>query len=117
SEATRLLATSQKENSSLAVAADATKAVTAEARTVLKDATASEEQVQATTATVQASSVSLGEELAKLNADGIVTAQLSSVTGLSNVVDQYNITWDSPRVAGRDRDAGFELRTDANGKR
>ncbi|HEM5984573.1 TPA: hypothetical protein U2B44_000987, partial [Streptococcus suis] len=116
SEATRLLATSQKENSSLAVAADATKAVTAEARTVLKDATASEEQVQATTSTVQASSVSLGEELAKLSADGIVTAQLSSVTGLSNVVDQYNITWDNQSVTGRN-DAGFQLVTDANGKR
>ncbi|HFI0428150.1 TPA: KxYKxGKxW signal peptide domain-containing protein, partial [Streptococcus suis] len=116
SEATRLLATSQKENSSLAVAADATKAVTAEARTVLKDATASEEQVQATTATVQASSVSLGEELAKLSADGIVTAQLNSVTGLANVVDQYNITWDNQSVTGRN-DAGFQLVTDANGKR
>ncbi|HFI0691911.1 TPA: hypothetical protein ACGO55_002269, partial [Streptococcus suis] len=116
SEATRLLATSQKENSSLAVAADATKAVTAEARTVLKDATASEEQVQATTSTVQASSVSLGEELAKLSADGIVTAQLSSVTGLANVVDQYNFSWDSQSVTGRN-DAGFELVTDANGKR
>ncbi|HFU4552377.1 TPA: hypothetical protein ACGPB3_002104, partial [Streptococcus suis] len=116
SEATRLLATSQKENSSLAVAADATKVVATEARTVLNDATATEEQVQATTATVQASSVSLGEELAKLSADGIVTAQLSTVTGLANVVDQYNFSWDSQSVTGRN-DAGFELVTDANGKR
>ncbi|HFR3976278.1 TPA: hypothetical protein ACHVI3_000366, partial [Streptococcus suis] len=116
SEATRLLATSQQGNLSLAAATEATKVVTTEATTVLKDPSATEEQVQATTATVQESSVSLGEELAKLNAEGIVTAQLSSVTGSAAVTDLYNITWDSQSVTGRN-DAGFELVTDANGKR
>ncbi|MGQ7373513.1 hypothetical protein ACTGW9_05015, partial [Streptococcus suis] len=117
SEATRLLATSQQGNQSLAAATEATKVVTTEATTVLKDPSATEEQVQATTATVQESSVSLGEELAKLNAEGIVTAQLSSVTGSAAVTDLYNITWDNQSVAGRTTDAGFELKTDANGKR
>ncbi|HEL2737352.1 TPA: hypothetical protein UDO34_000110, partial [Streptococcus suis] len=116
SEATRLLATSQQGNQSLAAATEATKVVTTEATTVLKDPTATVEQVQATTATVQESSVSLGEELAKLNAEGIVTAQLSSVTGSAAVTDLYNITWDNQSVPGR-TDAGFELMTDANGKR
>ncbi|HEL9629488.1 TPA: hypothetical protein U0K61_000618, partial [Streptococcus suis] len=116
SEATRLLATSQQGNQSLAAATEATKVVTTEATTVLKDPSATEEQVQATTATVQESSVSLGEELAKLNAEGIVTAQLSSVTGSAAVTDLYNITWDNQSVPGR-TDAGFELMTDANGKR
>ncbi|HEM6088263.1 TPA: hypothetical protein U2B88_000255, partial [Streptococcus suis] len=117
SEATRLLATSQQGNQSLTAATEATKVVTTEATTVLKDPSATEEQVQATTATVQESSVSLGEELAKLNAEGIVTAQLSSVTGSAAVTDLYNITWDNQSVAGRTTDAGFELKTDANGKR
>ncbi|HEM4050173.1 TPA: hypothetical protein U1W10_000131, partial [Streptococcus suis] len=116
SEATRLLATSQQGNQSLTAATEATKVVTTEATTVLKDPSATEEQVQATTATVQASSVTLGEELAKLNAEGIVTAQLSSVTGSAAVTDLYNITWDNQSVPGR-TDAGFELKTDANGKR
>ncbi|MDW8750787.1 Ig-like domain-containing protein, partial [Streptococcus suis] len=123
SEATRLLATSQQGNQSLTAATEATKVVTTEATTVLKDPSATEEQVQATTATVQESSVSLGEELAKLNTEGIVTAQLSSVTGSAAVTELYNITWDNQIVQvfddeGRGRsDAGFELKTDANGKR
>ncbi|HFI0352643.1 TPA: hypothetical protein ACGOZT_002044, partial [Streptococcus suis] len=116
SEATRLLATSQQGNQSLAAATEATKVVTAEATLVLEDAAATLEQVQTSTAMVQESSVSLGEELAKLNAEGIVTAQLSSVTGSAAVTDLYNITWDNQSVPGR-TDAGFELMTDANGKR
>ncbi|HFU3984484.1 TPA: YPDG domain-containing protein, partial [Streptococcus suis] len=86
-EALRQVATSQAGNTALETAATATKEVVAEAQGVLKDASATQETVDAQVETVKASTKALADEMLKVDEDGVLTAQLSiSTSGDTNNV-------------------------------
>ncbi|HFH9840441.1 TPA: YPDG domain-containing protein, partial [Streptococcus suis] len=76
-EALRQVATTQAGNTALEIAAVETKKVATEAQAVLKDASATQETVDAQVETVKASTQALADEMLKVDADGVLTAQLS----------------------------------------
>ncbi|HFI0632535.1 TPA: YPDG domain-containing protein, partial [Streptococcus suis] len=76
-EALRQVATTQAGNTALETAAVETKKVATEAQAVLKDASATQETVDAQVETVKASTKALADEMLKVDADGVLTAQLS----------------------------------------
>ncbi|HFU4460586.1 TPA: hypothetical protein ACGO93_002074, partial [Streptococcus suis] len=80
-EALRQVAKEQAGNTALETAAQATKAAAQEAQVVLADTRAVQEVIDAQVELVKASTKALHDEMLKVDADGTVTAQLSTVTG------------------------------------
>ncbi|HFI0796536.1 TPA: YPDG domain-containing protein, partial [Streptococcus suis] len=76
-EALRQVATTQAGNTALETAAKATKEVATEAQAVLKDASATQETVDAQVETVKASTQALADEMLKVDEDGVITTQLN----------------------------------------
>ncbi|HFI0671300.1 TPA: YPDG domain-containing protein, partial [Streptococcus suis] len=95
-EALRQVATSQAGNTALETAATATKEVVAEAQGVLKDASATQETVDAQVETVKASTKALADEMLKVDEDGVLTAQLS----ISTSGDTNNVSYIGSNLAG-----------------
>ncbi|HFU4030191.1 TPA: YPDG domain-containing protein, partial [Streptococcus suis] len=91
-EALRQVATSQAGNTALETAATATKEVVAEAQVVLKDASATQETVDAQVETVKASTKALADEMLKVDEDGVLTAQLA-VSSTNSATVSTNATY------------------------
>ncbi|HFI0792188.1 TPA: YSIRK-type signal peptide-containing protein, partial [Streptococcus suis] len=98
-EALRLVATTQADNAALEAAAQAAKAQAAAATAVLNNAAATAEEVDAQIALVRASSLALADELLKVDADGVVTSQLS----ISTTGDKTNVSYVDSNLAGTEQ--------------
>ncbi|HEL2056431.1 TPA: DUF1542 domain-containing protein, partial [Streptococcus suis] len=80
-EALRQVAGEQAGNTALETAANDTKAAAAAANQVLANAAATEAELGAQIDTVRTSTQNLAAEMLKVDADGVLTAQLNTVTG------------------------------------
>ncbi|HFU4463819.1 TPA: YPDG domain-containing protein, partial [Streptococcus suis] len=100
-EALRQVATTQAGNTALETAAKATKEVAAEAQAVLKDASATQETVDAQVETVKASTKALADEMLKVDEDGNVTAQLyvsATNTATVSTKTSYNVSYNENQL-------------------
>ncbi|HEM4267063.1 TPA: DUF1542 domain-containing protein, partial [Streptococcus suis] len=89
-EALRQVAKEQAGNTALATAANETKAVAATANEVLANAAATEVELDDQIDTVRTSTQNLAAEMLKVDADGVLTAQLNTTTNQAPTLEFPN---------------------------